>query len=338
MKKLRMLSLCSGIGAIDYVWSFILGQDIAGQVEIDPYCTAVLATHWPTVPRYSDIKEVAADAGRDDTIGAVDIVAGGIPCQPFSSAGKRRGTQDDRYLWPYAFSIVQRFRPTWVLIENVAGFVNLALDLVQTDLESAGYQVQAYVLPACAVGAPHIRERVFIVAYASGLRRKMCTSTERSHSTPDSSDTRVLPDANDCRCWERQDQQKYQLGSNGTSEPGTYGAQGVVANSDASGLSVRNWCPPLGRAPATAYGCPSGQFEPGMGRSLDGAADWLDLTPWPASPGQQEPWEPPRIIAVRRDPTRARRLKALGNAIVPQQIYPLLYSIVALEQEMRAER
>ncbi len=312
MRKLRLLSLCTGIGAIDYVWSYVLGQEIAGQVEIDPYCTAILAKQWPTVPRYTDIEEVAAHANRDDTIGTVDLVAGGIPCQPFSTAGKRHGTADDRYLWPYAFSIVQRFQPTWVLIENVAGFVHLALDLVQTDLESAGYQVQAYVFPACAIGAPHIRERVFVVAHASGLRRKMCTNHERVHPTPHPSG--AVADAGRNRRWQWPHQQGSQPGSHSAPNTGTDGAQRTLAT--AAPLSDQ-WV--------------AGTPQSRVGRGLDGAADWVDGTRWPALPGQpQHPWEPARTMTARRDPTRARRLKALGNAIVPQHIYPLLYAIVQL--------
>ena len=149
MKK-RLLSLCSGIGGIDYAWSHLLGQEIAGQVENDPYCQAVLQKQWPDVVKRADIREV-----HGDEFGPIDLVAGGVPCQPFSVSGQRRGTDDDRHLWPAAFAIIERCQPTWVLIENVVGFISLALDLVQTDLESAGYTSQAYVLPACAVGAPH---------------------------------------------------------------------------------------------------------------------------------------------------------------------------------------
>jgi DNA (cytosine-5)-methyltransferase 1 len=163
---LRLLSLCSGIGMIDYVWSVILKQEIAGQVEINPYCQALLSERWPDVPKSRDLKELT----KHDPFETVDVVAGGIPCQPFSGVGKRRGTDDDRHLWPYAFAIVQRHKPTWVLIENVARFAIMALDVVQADLESANYQSQAYVLPACAVGAPHARERVFILPTGCATR------------------------------------------------------------------------------------------------------------------------------------------------------------------------
>ena len=160
MNKLRMLSLCSGIGAIDLAAELTGTIEVVGQVEIDTFCQKVLAKHWPHVPRKSDIMEVVGDE-----FGTIDVVAGGIPCQPFSRAGKRKGTADDRHLWPYAFAIIKVAKPTWVLIENVAGFIELALDLITTDLEGEGYETQAFVLPALAVGAPHQRMRCFILAY-----------------------------------------------------------------------------------------------------------------------------------------------------------------------------
>jgi DNA (cytosine-5)-methyltransferase 1 len=358
MRKLRLLSLCSGIGVIDYVWSFLLDQEIAGQVEIDPYCTALLAERWPDVPRRLDIKEVAADEHEARVFGDVDVVAGGIPCQPFSEAGKRRGTQDDRYLWPSAFSIVQRYKPSWVLIENVAGFVSLALDLVQTDLESADYQVQAYVLPACAVGAPHERERVFIVAHTTSSRWQECQNTERTYHQPHASGALAhtsstgwqttgarqqaiasfqcgkdvaYSDSN--RWWQRQDQPQCQPSRESSTDISHDGTQGTLAHAHPSGLQIGNGCPGQAWAPTSVDGCLAGQSQSRMGRSFDGFADWLDRTQWPSPPGQpQKAWEPARTVTTKV-PHRAVRIKALGNAIVPQQIYPFLRFIVDDERK-----
>ncbi len=122
------------------------------------------AHFYPCSLRLSNSLRIAWDIREDlhdDPFGAVDIVAGGIPYQPFSVSGRRRGTDDDRYLWP-TFAIIERKQPTWVRIENVTGFVNLALDLVHADLKSKGYKTQAYVLPACGIGTPHERERTFM--------------------------------------------------------------------------------------------------------------------------------------------------------------------------------
>jgi len=159
---MKALSLCSGVGMLDLA-AELAGITIVGQVEIDAYCRVVLAKHWPDVARYHNIKEL-----QGDECGPIDLVFGGIPCQPFSKNGQRHGTADDRHLWPEAARIIANSRPRWVVIENVDAFLPLVLDAVQTDLEHLGYEVGAALLPACAVDAPHIRERAVIVAYASG--------------------------------------------------------------------------------------------------------------------------------------------------------------------------
>ena len=107
----------------------------------------------------------------------VDLICGGFPCQPFSVAGKQKGDQDDRHLWPEYFRLIQEIRPRWVIGENVAGLINLGLDEVLSDLESADYSCQTLIIPACAVNAPHRRDRVWVIAYSdpSGIRREQCS-------------------------------------------------------------------------------------------------------------------------------------------------------------------
>ncbi len=298
MSTLHLLSLCTGIGGIDYAWSHLLGQSIIGQVELDPYCCAVLTKQWPNVPKYPDLKELT-DA---DPFAEADLVAGGIPCQPYSLAGKRRGTADDRHLWPFAFALIARRQPTWVLLENVAGFIHLALDLVQADLESAGYTCQAYVLPACALGASHIRERVFVVAYSDSARQ-----------------------------WIRQNQQERGSWCQGASDLSPHGTQGPLAAPHASRLQVGHRCPVQAWTPSATDRCSAGHAQPGMDRGSDGVSRWLDSTRWPALPGHpQHEWEPPRTV-TGTVPHRAARLRALGNAIVPAHVYPILAAIVAIE-------
>jgi len=140
--------------------------------EIEPFCCQVLEYHWPEVPIFGNIRELTKrsleEAGVD--VGAIDVVCGGFPCQSFSRAGKRRGEEDDRYLWPEMFRVVKEVKPNWILSENVVNIVNMALDTVLSDLESEGYETATFVIPACAVGAPHRRDRVWILAHTESAR------------------------------------------------------------------------------------------------------------------------------------------------------------------------
>ena len=155
------ISLFTGIGGIDLASEWA-GFDTILQVENDPYCLKVLEKHWPTVERCTDIRSLNGRKYR----GTIDLLSGGVPCQPYSGAGKRKAFDDDRDLWPEMFRIVQEVRPTWVLGENVANFVNLGLDRTILNLESEGYEVQTFNIPAVAVSAWHQRARIFVVGYA----------------------------------------------------------------------------------------------------------------------------------------------------------------------------
>ena len=173
---MRVGSLFSGIGGMDLGLERA-GMRVAWQVEKDEWCRRVLAYYWPNVRQYGDIHDLDF---RD--LEGVDLVAGGFPCQPFSVAGRRAGTRDDRYLWPRMLEVIRHVRPAWVLGENVAGIVNLALDRVLSDLEAQGYACRTFNIPACAVDAPHERKRIWIVAHAQGEpKRPAGLSRERGH-------------------------------------------------------------------------------------------------------------------------------------------------------------
>ena len=169
MKQLLHLSLFSGIGGLDLA-AEAAGFKTVGQCEWADYPTKVLEKHWPDVPRWRDIRTLTKESFYERTgLRTVDVISGGFPCQPFSVAGQRRGKEDDRYLWPEMLRVISEIRPTWVIGENVAGIVNMALDTVLSDLEGQGYKSQCFIIPACGVNAPHRRYRVAIVAhYDSG--------------------------------------------------------------------------------------------------------------------------------------------------------------------------
>ena len=164
--RLTHLSLFSGIGGLDLAAEWA-GIQTVGQCEWAEYPTKVLEKHWPDIPRWRDIRTLTGESFYERTgRRTVDIISGGFPCQPFSVAGKRRGKEDDRYLWPEMVRVIEELRPTWVVGENVAGIVGMALSDILSELEACGYKTRTFLIPACAVGARHRRYRVAIVGYS----------------------------------------------------------------------------------------------------------------------------------------------------------------------------
>jgi DNA (cytosine-5)-methyltransferase 1 len=178
---IKILDICSGIGGFSLGLEATGGFDTVAFCEFDDFCCKVLNKHWPNVPIYKDLKEIGNDPAR--IIQEFDLICGGIPCQPFSLAGKQKGKEDDRHLWPYMYAIVKSKKPTWVIVENVGGFVNVALDDVCLDLETQGYATQSFIIPACSVEAPHKRDRIWILGkYTSEFKKPLVdTDSIRPH-------------------------------------------------------------------------------------------------------------------------------------------------------------
>lgn len=159
---MNYLSLFSGIGGLDLDLDRA-GMTCVGQVELDPFCRRILAAHWPEVPRHDDIRTaprwwLATDRPR------VDLICGGFPCQPVSQAGAKLAQEDPRWLWPHMVAVAAATRPGWIIAENVPGLLRRGFGDVLRDLAALGFDAEWDCVPAASVGAPHIRDRVFIVA------------------------------------------------------------------------------------------------------------------------------------------------------------------------------
>ena len=321
LRYLTHLSLFTGIGGIDLA-AEAAGFHTVGQVEWADFPSAILNDHWPDVPKWKDIKTLTKEDFYERTgRKSIDLISGGFPCQPFSSAGKRRGFADDRYLWPEMLRVIKELRPTWVLGENVAGFINMGLDQTLSDLEREGYAAKAFVLPACGVGAWHERTRTFIVG-------------------ADVSNTPCERYGQRCEILER-----LSLGERGFQEgepewnemvsaiirsgvlPDAHGIGRVSLDAEAreyaekqTELKPRHTDDPSGKTAGSRCGA-----EPRLGGMADGIPPEMDgHNIWKA-----EPKDIPRLTTETKN--RAARLKTLGNAVVPQQVYPILRAIADIE-------
>jgi len=297
MFVLTIGSLFSGIGGLD------LGLEQAGlgpvlwQCEKDEFCRAVLERHWPDVLRYHDVKNVR---GGDRELLPVDLICGGFPCQDLSCAGKRAGLKGARSgLWYEFRRIVDEQRPEWVIVENVESGRAAWLPSVRADLGQLGYRTRALGVSARDVGAPHQRRRIFVVAHHD------------RHGVRDESE-RVPTRRADAVC--RQ----------GQAESRDDGAQGCVADAASVRLSWRKDAEGdcnsrVGAEQDEARRDEGSSPQSRMGRESDGLCARLDGPRWPAPPGQEQyPWEAPRTIATKSSPNRPARLRALGNAVVPE--------------------
>lgn len=395
--ELTHLSLFSGIGGLDLAAEWA-GIKTVGQCEWAEYPTRVLERHWPDVPRWKDIRTLTKESFYERTgRRTVDVVSGGFPCQPFSTAGKRRGKEDDRYLWPEMVRIIKELRPAWVVGENVAGIVRMALPDILSELEACGYRTRAFLIPACAVGARHRRYRVAIIGYRDGAEPEragqvmahadgaglQAQGAEQQAARPAGAGQAVAHTESSAAggLSVREEQEKPGPGissedvqyahSTGckeqhpTAEPGKKEIprgghyEGKVRNAAGKGLEVRK--PEPGRSDrhvpdtdnggralrrnrelSTAEKVGNGREdhgrgeeehepgerrepEPGVGGVAHGIPGWVDGY-WDVEP------DIPRIAGGVTH--RVGRLKALGNAVVPQQFYPVFEAIAAVERGM----
>lgn len=304
------LSLFSGIGGLDLAAEWA-GIETVGQCEYADYPYKILEKHWPDVPKWRDIRTLTKESFYERTgLRTVDIISGGFPCQPFSLAGERRGTEDDRYLWPEMLRVIQELKPTWVIGENVPGIINMALDEVLASLEDTGYATQTFIIPACAVGAWHRRDRVVIVAYLDsewhGIRGTQEDALEvcRERVSDGSGISR-----NDKR--ERRDH-KPDMGRM------VHGVQESLyeANTNTDTERIPGWQP--------QEICGGGVLQTPVIRTDRDVSRW---SYWDDEPNVDR--------VAYGIPDRVDRIRCLGNAVVPQAFYPIFKFIVDIERGER---
>lgn len=257
----------------------------------------MLQKHWPNVPIYDDVCTLTKERLEADGIGTIDIIHGGYPCQPFSTAGERKGKDDDRHLWPEVARILEENRPRWFVGENVAGHVSLGLDDVLSDLGDIGYTAQSFIIPASSVGALHRRDRVFIVAHADGIGRLEHKGFSQKIQ----------------QTWNEVIQREEIEQSN--MQQHVYSGNKDVADTNSKRRSTDIYSSLLGKQE--------------IQRRKDGGSieDWSRRSML---------FEPKLLRGYHGFPSGMDRNRALGNAVVPQQIYPILAAIKKIDDILHA--
>ena len=262
-------------------------MQVVYQSEIDPYCVKMLAKRWPNVPNLGDVKKI-----EWENLDNVEVIAGGYPCQPFSTAGKRKGEEDPRHLWPYVFDAIRAIRPRYALMENVRGHLSLGFGTVLGDLASIGFDAEWQVLPASAFGAPHRRDRVFIVAYTNG--------EDESDVSVDAESVEMVADSDQFAGYGRRHRECAEtFGERHTVQKSSNRGSSTMANAE-SGRDVRR------------IGCCRDdrkevfeQRDNERGTTSDAFGQWWEV-------------EPDVGRVANGVPARVDRLRGLGNAVVPQ--------------------
>jgi DNA (cytosine-5)-methyltransferase 1 len=293
------ISLFSGIGGFDLASEWMGWNNIAS-CEINPFGRKVLNHYWPDALHHDDVhtftKELLNEKIKNWNSNDV-ILTGGFPCQPYSNAGKRKGTEDDRHLWPEMLRVIQEVQPRWIVGENVRGLVNwnggMVFDEVQFDLETIGYEVQSFILPACSKNAPHRRDRLWIVAHTNGANKGNDVGTNERTATK----TR---------------------GENAGDVPSKLSSVGNVADSDGFGQSGKE----------------HGEKESGFNREKSLSIGFENFpTKSPICGGNDGvPFE---LDGITFPKWRNESIKAYGNAVVPQVVFEIFKTIEKYEQQIK---
>jgi len=296
--KLKVLDLFSGIGG------FSLGLESTGHFETiafcekDEFCQKVLQKNFKNIPIEGDVRNVKGDKYK------ADVVTGGFPCQPFSVAGKRKGTDDDRYLWDETIRVVRECKPKWFIGENVEGLINIqegmVLRQVQTDLEKEGFEVQCLIIPASGIGAWHQRKRVWIigcnVSNSNSIRHRRWSSEGCT---------------NEGWSFLQREQEGREMGSE------TQRCDGNVSDTN-SKRSQR-------------LGIQSDNLQKGNKTTINSNNSIEEQQTWWQT--QSELCGVPNGVSYKLDKNRANRVKSLGNSIVPQIARELGKAIIIAEND-----
>lgn len=333
MNPLRVIEVCAGIGGIALGFEMAGGFEHVAFVENNDYACTILTKHWPEVPQFRDIRDTSAWSLPD-----CDVLAGGIPCQPHSLAGKRGAGADERDLWPEFFRLVCEIRPKYAVVENVPGLRSSEhgqfFGRILRDLATVGYDAEWVSLSAADVGAPHKRERVWIVAYPNGQRQLQPQGTEQGERRRAGDDGQDVSDANRRRPYTEQER----VGRRGSpANPDRNGPQQPMANANHQGLALGQSVgrglqpqqPPAERGGAAVCNAdytndertsarpaetrrrqsqPTDRWpaQPGLGHAADGLSSWLG------------DWERGVSRTTSGYRGRADQLRCLGNAVLPQ--------------------
>jgi len=351
-------SLFSGIGGFDLAAEW-MGWANAFHCEIAEFPQKILKYYWPNAVSYDDITKTDFTIWR----GRIDVLTGGFPCQPFSLAGKRKGTADNRHLWPEMLRAIQEIKPRYVVGENVSGILSwnggLVFEGVQADLEAEGYEVLPFILPACAVNAPHRRDRVWFIAHATIERRKERVSQRlgKNDQRPERPcNLGITPDPQSFGTHRTQEYENRdrQSGERGRCDPDDFSQiqrRYITPDSGLLGQAVGQQ-QPMGadelceEQSVTHSGDQrsqrnelNGTSEPGKRRQQTpgSTAQFHQIPDWSDFPTQSlvrcgNDGFPARLDGITFPKWRNESIRAYGNAIVPQVAYQIFKAIEQIDE------
>ena len=333
-------SLFSGIGGFDLAAEW-MGWENVFHCEIESFPQKILKYYWPNSISYEDIKKTDFSVHR----GQIDILTGGFPCQPYSTAGKRLGKEDERHLWPEMLRAIQEISPRWIVGENVRGLLNwnggLVFDEVQSDLEAEGYEVQPFLLPACAVNAPHRRDRIWFVAYSDKARLQKERAKQQAAGLEQCGELGNAANTNECAAKSSRTSRKTKSnGSENNDEQSSRGKQTEQRTGCSDVLRTNTDTSSQGLQGRQQHGTFNQETKESREQSSRPTTQQGKINDW-----QQFPTQSPvcsrndgisdRLDGITFSKWRNESIKGYGNAVVPQVVYQIFKAIEQYESKRR---